>query len=82
MFSDSLIPLKTDPIAPKLEDSYENIFDGGKDIQVQLSNQDSDDESQKHCKTLCLSKRQSHRQPYKDENASGELQTCMDGHFR
>lgn len=26
MFSDSLIPLSTDPTCPKLEDVYENIF--------------------------------------------------------
>ena len=71
MFSDSLIPLNTDPIAPKLEDVYENIFDSGNNIQFRPSNQDSDDESEGSCvKTLCLS---SHKQqPYKGDNSNGE----------
>lgn len=60
MFSDSLIPLNTDPVCPKLEDVYENIFNDGCRKDVSFGNQETDDEVGVDVKTLCLSKKPSY----------------------
>lgn len=60
MISDSLIPLKTDPACPKLEDVYENIFDGRFRGDVSFGSSEADDEVGVDVKTLCLSKKRSY----------------------
>lgn len=57
MFSDSLIPLNTDPTSPKLEDVYEKVFDDRVKKDVRCENNENDPEVDVLIKTMCLSKK-------------------------
>lgn len=67
MFSDSLIPLNTDPTSPKLEDLSEKIFNDGYKKDILFDADENGDEADVEIKTLCLSKKLN----YTGEKAKG-----------
>lgn len=74
MFSDSLIPLNTDPASPNLEDVYEKIFDNNSRKNISYGNQDKD-EKDGNVKTLCLSQKLRYTIP---QNSTGIFKYLKD----
>lgn len=57
MFSDSLIPLNTDPSSPKLEDVYEKFINSHHRMDIISGDQDKNEVNDDYVKTLCLSEK-------------------------